>query len=120
MPMLFRGGSLGNISSNKDKLKNEIEMLSPLPDGIKDDETFISCYETVKNELITETEKKYKLLEDLHNQEKEAPDESSEELENQQKEAETEFQNELRKGKSVASIRDLTQTLLAEMDSGTY
>lgn len=111
---------LGKTASYKDQLENEIKDLFSLPDGLKDDETFIEYYKGIEKDIGAKIEKKYDLLKERLDLEKEAPDESSEELKNQQKEAETEFQNVLRKGKAIARIRDLTQIILAEMDSCTY
>jgi len=111
---------LGKTSNRKDELENEIKSLSPLPKGIEDDEVFISQYESVEEELKTDNDEKYKLLQIRLELEREVPEESAEELDKQQKEAEADFQIVFRKAKAVAHIRNLAENLLEEMDSGTY
>jgi len=111
---------LGKTSNRKDELENEIKTLFPLPDGMKNDEAFITQYKSVEEELKIDRENKYKLLQAHLDLEKEAPKESAEELEKQQNEAEADFLIVLRKAEAVARIRNLTGDLLEEMDSGTY
>lgn len=111
---------LGKASNYKDELESEIKALSPLPEGIENDEAFISQYESVKEELESANKNKNSLLREQLELEREAPEESAEELEKQQKEAEADFQIVLRKAEAVAHIRNLTGDLLEEMDSGTY
>lgn len=110
---------LEEVSNLKAKCEKKLKELSPLPEGIEDDATFISQYESVEKELKDDTEKRYDLLREHLDLEKEGPEESAEELEKQQKEAEADFQIVFRKAEAVAHIRDKTLDL-AEMDSDTY
>lgn len=111
---------LAGIIGEEAKIKEKLNALAPLPEGVTDYELFIEEYEKIQEELsvdknnLSEIEKKRIELTAR------MPDESSEEIEKMLKDAQEHFDAILRRGEAIARIKDLTEEMLKTMDTGTY
>lgn len=101
-------------------IREDIDQLGPLPDGIADLNAFTDRYERMQKELADDNKARKELEIQRAGMEARMPDQSSEELEKQLKEHEEAYERVLRRGKAIARIRDLTLSLTENIDTDTY
>lgn len=102
------------------EIKDKIQNLTPLPEGIEDVNLFIEEYEKAEEDLEFEKEEKNDLILERTEFERDMPQESAEELHTQLIETEETFEKVLKTGKAITQIKVLTLDLLDQMDSDTY
>lgn len=108
-----------DLAGRKKELQKQIEDLTALPEAFADADSFLTCYEQEKQALEDLKEKKNKLEIDCAKAEENMPDESSEEIKTRLEESENIYKSELKKGRAVDKIRQISDSLLQELDSGT-
>lgn len=102
------------------EIKDKIQNLTPLPEGIEDVNLFIEEFEKAEEDLEFEKEEKNDLILERTEFERDMPQESAEELNTQLIETEEIFEKVLKTGEAIAQIKVLTLDLLEQMDSDTY
>ena len=110
---------LAEEAGSEKEIREKIESLVPLPDGVDDVDSFIEMYEEKQAKLTEMKEDKTRLLIQRANLEKNEP-ESAEELDNRLEELTGKFKRKNKRGEAVARIKELTDQLMEEMDSNTY
>ena len=112
--------NLAEETRSEKEIREKIENLVPLPDGVDDVNSFIKMYDDKKVKLTEMNEDKTRLLLQRADLEKSEPELSAEELDNRLVELTENFERINKRGEAVARIKELTDQLMEEMDSNTY
>lgn len=110
---------LAGIIGEEAKIKEKLNALAPLPEGVTDYE-FIKEYEKKQEELSADKNSFNEMEKKRIELAARMPDESSEEIVKMLKDAQEHFEAILRRGEAIARIKDLTEEMLKTMDTGTY
>ena len=112
--------NLAEETRSEKEIREKIENLVPLPDGVDDVDSFIEMYEEKQAELTETNDHNRDLLIQRADLEKSEPELSAEELDNRLVELTENFERINKRGEAVARIKELTDQLMEEMDSNTY
>jgi len=111
---------LVEVAGKRRKKQEELNKLKPLPAEMENVDEFITKYEKIEAELANLKEEYHELIKKRIRLESTAPDRSVEEFQKELAEAEERFNAQLRKGKAIARIKEVMESLLEEMDKETY
>ena len=109
-----------NLKNEEERFIERLNSLTPIPEGIKDPDGFKKEYDKMQNEYEEQKNELSKLKGMKSVIEEKAPDESLEEILVSLKDAEYKFKRILKKGNDILKIKEITDEILREIDSGTY
>lgn len=101
-------------------IKNKIEQLQPLPEGVSDVDAFIHEFEKTKEEFEKTRERRNTLAIEKARIEENLPEQSVEELHKDFILADEVFHSQLRKSKAIERLKEVTEKYIELLDTGTY
>lgn len=108
-----------NLETEKEVLENQMNNLSPIPEGINNEE-FVRQYESIQIKEKGLEEQLNNLKIEKAGLEGSSPEKSTEELSSEFGDAEKVFQDTLKTGYAIEYIKEVTETILSEIDTGLY